>query len=326
MGFKLSIILVHLMAFFVLSQHVYAQASNIESWKLDFPKTDFRKFSINLDEIMDGGPNRGEIPSVDNPKFVNASDAKNIGRNEPVITVEINDDARAYPIRILIFHEVVNDVVGGVPVTVTYCPLCNASLAFKRTFSGKVLEFEATGKLRKSDLVMYDRETESWWQQFTGEAIIGFYSGEKLEPVPSRIESFKIFKERHPKGIIQVPKNPKFRHYGDNPYLEYDSRRQPPLFDGTISNVIPPLARVVAVGGHAWPLKLLKDKKRIKVNDLVLEWVPGQNSSLSKKKIKRGRDIGNVTVMRNNRDITYHVPFAFAFLAFNPEGVIHTEN
>lgn len=314
------------MACIIVFQHAFAQATNIEQWKLDFPKTNFSKLNINLNEIMDGGPHRGDIPSIDNPKFVNASEEKNIGRNEPVITVEINGDARAYPIRILMFHEIVNDVVGGVPVTVTYCPLCNASLAFKRTVAGKVLDFEATGRLRKSDLVMYDRETESWWQQFTGEAIIGFYSGEKLEPVPSRIESFKIFKERRPKGLIQVPNNPKLRNYGDNPYLEYDSRRKPPLFDGTISNVIPPLARVVAVGGHAWPLKLLRDKKRIQMNDLVLEWVPGQNSSLSKKKIRRGRDIGNVTAMRNNRDVVYHVPFAFAFLAFNPQGVIYTEN
>jgi len=294
MRFILSLCINNLLILTILPLHSYALADNVERWQLSFPNTDFRKHTIDLNEILDGGPGRGGIPSIDHPKFVNVADVKNIGTNEPIITVEINGDARGYPIRILMFHEIVNDVVGGIPITVTYCPLCNASLTFERTLGGKILEFEATGKLRKSDMVMYDRQTESWWQQFTGEAIVGFYNGETLQPVPSRIESLKLFKERHPDGQIQVPNNPKFRNYGDNPYVEYDSRRNPPFFDGVLSKDIPLLSRVVAVGNHAWPLKLVKDKKRILVDNLLIEWISGQNSSLSKQKIKRGRNIGNV--------------------------------
>jgi Protein of unknown function (DUF3179) len=117
-----------------------------------------------------------------------------------VIGVVIDGDARAYPLRILIWHEIVNDVVGGVPVAVTYCPLCNTGIAFDRRVGEQVLELGTTGKLRNSDLVMYDRATESWWQQFLGEAIVGELTGARLTMLPSRLESFANFRERAPEG------------------------------------------------------------------------------------------------------------------------------
>ena len=104
-----------------------------------------------------------------------------MSETEPVIGLVVNGDARAYPLKILIWHEIVNDTVGGVPVTVTYCPLCNSAIVFERTVDGRVLDFGTTGKLRNSDLVMYDRQTESWWQQFSGTAIVGAMTGTKLD-------------------------------------------------------------------------------------------------------------------------------------------------
>ena len=128
--------------------------------------------------------------------------AARIGNTEPVISLVIRDDARAYPLSILMWHEIVNDVVGGTPVTVTYCPLCNASLIFERTVENRMLDFGTTGKLRNSDLVMYDRQTESWWQQFGGDAIVGTMSGKRLRLVPSRLESFGRFRQRFPHGQV----------------------------------------------------------------------------------------------------------------------------
>ena len=137
-------------------------------------KTNFEKHSVPYEEILSGGPPKDGIPAVDNPKFVSQKEADKWLKNiEPVVVVEHKGEARAYPLQILTWHEIVNDQLNGLPVSVTFCPLCNAAIAFDRRLDGRLLDFGTTGKLRNSDLVMYDRQTESWWQQFTGEAIIG---------------------------------------------------------------------------------------------------------------------------------------------------------
>lgn len=142
------------------------------SWRAEWSRTDFSRHTVPLQEIKSGGPPKDGIPSIDAPRFERLNDgaasgwAARIRDAEPVISLAIRDDARAYPLSVLIWHEIVNDIAGGTPVAVTYCPLCNASLVFERTVEDRVLDFGTTGKLRNSDLVMYDRQTESWWQQF----------------------------------------------------------------------------------------------------------------------------------------------------------------
>jgi len=312
-----------ILSFIILTQFSTAFAN--DEWKSEWPNTDFGKTTIDFSEVMSGGPPKDGIPSIDDPIFKLVKNIKDIADKEPVISLDINGDARSYPIRVLMYHEIVNDVVGGVPVSVTYCPLCNASLTFERTLDGKVLDFGTTGKLRKSDMVMYDRQSQSWWQQFTGEGIVGEYTGKKLTLVPSRIESFALFKERHPQGKVLVPNNPNARPYGNNPYASYDSSQWPFLFKGEYDGPVPPLSRVVAVGNDAWPLSLLEEKKRIEHEGMVISWQQGQHSALDSHTISKGRDIGNVTVQKDGKDVVYHIPFAFAFLAFNEEGKIHTE-
>jgi len=307
----------------ILTQYSIAMAN--DAWQSEWPDTNFSKTSIDFNEIISGGPPKDGIPSIDNPVFKPVKEINSIADKEPVISLDINGDTRAYPISILMYHEIVNDTVGDVPVSVTYCPLCNASLTFERTLEGKVLEFGTTGKLRKSDMVMYDRQTQSWWQQYTGQGIVGEYTGKTLKLVPSRIESFALFKERHPHGKVQVPNNPGARPYGNNPYANYDTSQWPFLFKGEYNGPIPPLARVVAIGSNAWPLSLLKAKKQIKYNGLILGWQEGQHSALDSHTIRNGRDIGNVKVQRDGKDEVYHIPFAFAFLAFNKKGTIHTK-
>ena len=145
---------------------------------------------------------------------------------DPVISVEINGDARAYPLRILIWQEIVNDTVGGKPVSITYCPLCNAAILFDRTLDGVVLDFGTSGLLRHSDLVMYDRQSDSWWQQSTGQAIAGTHSGKKLTILPARLESWADFTARFAdtkNARVLVPNDPSSRRYGSNPYVGYDS-------------------------------------------------------------------------------------------------------
>ena len=297
------------------------------SWKLEWPKTNFGKTSVNLDEIQSGGPPKDGIPSIDNPKFIPVAKVKNLADSEPVVGLVINGKARAYPLRVLTWHEIVNDELGGVPVTVTYCPLCNSAIAFDRRLDGKVLDFGTTGKLRHSDMVMYDRQTESWWQQFLGEGIVGEMTGKRLKTIPARLESFANFKKRAPKGDVLVPNDPGMRRYGANPYAGYDTSPYPFLFQGDLPKGINPMVRVIVVDGQAWSLPLLREKGSVTQGDLVLTWQAGQNSALDTRAIAKGRDVGNVVVRRTRgskaQDVVYDVTFAFVYNAFFPGRKIH---
>ena len=292
-------------------------------WTQAWPETDFGKSSISLEDVRSGGPPRDGIPSIDNPQFKPAGAITDIGPKEPVISVELNGTVRAYPIRVMMWHEIVNDRIGDLPIAVTYCPLCNASLVFDRRVNGRELTFGTSGLLRHSDMVMYDRQTDSLWQQYTGEAIVGEFTGTKLEPLASRLESFEKFQSRHAGGKVLIPNNPKARRYGRNPYVDYDSARAPFLYMGRYDEGIPPLARVVAIGDQAWPLKDIRKNGPVHVDGMVIAWSKGQNSALDRSTIRYGRDVGNITVTKNGEDVVHHLPFAFAFKAFNPEGVIH---
>ncbi len=186
---------------------VYAEPENLGLWKSDFPKTDFARTSVPLDEIRDDGNFRDTIQPISSPQFQSVSELTAVGPLEPVLSLRINGDARAYPLRILLWHEIVNDVVGGVPILVSYCPLCNSGVVYDRRLGGEVLDFGNTGRLRHFDMVMYDHQSESWWQQFTGEAIVGDRSGETLRIVPARLESLAKFRQRAPDGKLLVPNN-----------------------------------------------------------------------------------------------------------------------
>lgn len=294
-------------------------------WLDAWPITDFSRYSVPLEEIRSGGPGKDGIPAIDHPSFVPVSATTgDLAPTEPVIALEVDGDARAYPLRILIWHEVVNDVIGGVPVVVTYCPLCNAAIVFDRRVDTVTLDFGTTGNLRNSDLIMYDRRTESWWQQYMGEAIVGVMTGTRLKSLPSRLESLERFSERFPNGAVLIPNDPSMRPYGLNPYAGYDGMDYPFLYDGSMPKGIKPLARVVAVGDKAWSWALLRKQRRIEDGDLILTWEPGQNSALDKRRIEDGKDVGNVVVQQRTadgiRDVPYHAIFAFVFHAFNPNG------
>lgn len=300
-------------------------------WTDEWPRTDFSKSIIALPEIRSVIA-KDRIPAIDRPRFASVRDAieSGLGPNEPVISVTIAGDARAYPLRILTWHEIVNDTVGETPIAVTFCPLCNSALVFDRRLDGRIFSFGTTGKLRNSDLVMYDRETESWWQQYLGEALVGALAGKKLAMLPMRVESVTRFRQRNPNGKVLIPEDPSLRDYGRNPYARYDSSARPFLYDGPLPEGVPPLERVVVVDGTAWTFALLRKRRRIEAGDLVITWEEGQNSALDSGMIKDGRDVGNVTVQRRAKDGSLHdavhdVSFAFAFRAFHSRGTIHHE-
>ncbi len=263
--------------------------------------TDTSMRTIELDELTTGQVKDG-IPAIDEPRFVATSEGDSfLGEREPVVVVEVNDDARAYPLQIMIWHEIVNDVVGGEPVAVTFCPLCNSAIAFERDLDGVVYDFGTSGMLRNSDLVMYDRQTESWWQQFTGEAIVGELVGTRLDALPASIVSWADFRSTYPDGKVLSRDTGFSRDYGRNPYTGYDTTEDAPfLFRGEPDGRLPPVERVVAVElngeAAAYPFSALE--KDLVVSDsvggepIVVFFQPGTASALDSGAIADSRDVG----------------------------------
>lgn len=298
-------------------------AASPEFWSSEWPNTDFEQTTVeNWVEILSGGPPKDGIPALDNPAFMLVSDEATLTPREPVITLEIEGSTpRAYPIRYLTWHEIVNDDVGGIPVAVTFCPLCNSGITFDRRTDAGLLTFGVSGKLRNSDMIMFDRETESWWQQAIGEAVVGDLTGTELQSLPSWMESWDAFKARNPDGLVMA--QPDFnRNYGANPYVRYDSSNRPFLYSGEMPpHDIPALARVVRVGDMAWPLTRLSEVGELTEAGVTFSWVEGQASALDSAQIGSGKEVGNVRVSdASGDDIAHDVMFAFAFHAFWPDG------
>ncbi len=277
------------------------------TWLLGSWKTNINRRTVDLREIRSGGPPRDGIPPIDMPKFIAARDADAwLKDNEPVIAFANGGETRAYPLQILIWHEIVNDVVGGTPVTVTFCPLCNTAIAYDRTLGGTVYDFGTSGLLRASNLVMWDRQTETLWQQLTGEGIVGDLAGRALTRLPASIISYGEFKASFPVGSMVLSRDTGAkRAYGTNPYSGYDGADHSPfLFDGPLDTRLPPMERVVTVqvGTEyvAYPYASL-EQKRV-VNDavggrtIVVVWKRGTASALDEDEIANSRDIGATAV------------------------------
>ena len=264
--------------------------------------TDWSKHSIEYHDLLSGGPPRDGIPPIDQPKFIeNQLAAQWLKPNDPVIALEINGDARAYPLQILTWHEIVNDVVGEIPVTITFCPLCNSAIVFKRNHQGITYDFGTSGLLRNSDLVMYDRQTESLWQQFTGEAIVGVMTGEQLMMIPSGLIGFEQFQAAYPAGKILSKETGYSREYGRNPYPGYDDiRNNPFLFRDPVDERLPAMARVVTVSDgkyhNAYPVELLEKlgviHHQLGNQAVVIFHQDGVSSALDTTRIANGDDVG----------------------------------
>ncbi len=280
--------------------------------KIDGWKTNIGKRSIELDEIISGGPGKDGIPALVDPKFVSLEEAgKWLGEKEPVISLVINGEARAYPLQILIWHEIINDEFNGVPVAVTFCPLCYSAIAFDRRLDGKTYNFGVSGMLRHSDMIMFDRETESWWQQITGEAIVGDLTGKELKQIPAQIVGFKQFAEAFPKGLVVSRETGYNRDYGRNPYVGYDEIGKAPfLFRGKLDDRLPPMEKIVVVeiGGvsKAYPRTITRKMRvindEIKSSSIVIFHNDGANSALDAGRISDSKDIGATGVFDSEID------------------------
>ena len=265
--------------------------------------TDFSRHTVLYSDILSGGPPKDGIPAIDNPTFTSVQVADEYLEDlEPVVFLQIGEDARAYPLQVLTWHEIVNDVVDGKPVAVTFCPLCNTAIAFDSTFDGQQLDFGTTGRLRFSNLIMYDRQTETWWQQATGEAIAGEYAGQQLTFLPASIIGWGEFKENFPEGQVLSRETGFNRDYGRNPYAGYDNINNSPfLFRGPQTpGVLPAMARVLTIDlegeAVAYPYELLQAQGAVNDtlsgSEIVVLWQPGTASALDASRIAEGEDVG----------------------------------
>jgi hypothetical protein len=231
---------------------------------------------------------------------------------EQVLVVEVGGESRAYPVQVLTHHEIVNDTVAGVPLAVTYCPLCASGIAFDRRVGERVLSFGTSGRLYRSDLVMYDRQTESLWPQIEGAAVAGVLTGTELTVLPASLVSWEQWSAAHPDGWVLSRQTGYAREYGANPYYRYDDKASLPLFfDGPIDDRIEWLKQPV-VGISSGTDALAVDVEALRTDgvrevtvddrDLTVWWLPGARSSLDDFAVGEGREVGTTAVFDPDLD------------------------
>ena len=256
---------------------------------------------VDPGEIVPGGPPPDGIPPVDRPRFQPAGDVEWLDDDEPVLAFELEGEARAYPVQILTWHEIVNDTVAGVPVAITYCPLCNSAIAFDRRLDGRVLDFGTSGRLYRSALVIYDRQTESLWAHFTGQAVAGRLTGEELRSHPVATVAWSDFRKAHGDALVLSRDTGFDRDYGSNPYPGYDDVDTSPfLFEGEVDGRLAAKTRIVGVEvdgrSLAVSLEALRRRRTMTVDvggrQLLVWWKPGTASALESSRVAEGRDVG----------------------------------
>jgi hypothetical protein len=263
---------------------------------------------VNPAEVIPGGPPPDGIPPIDDPRYLPASEVDFLEDEEPVLSLQLGGEARAYPIQIMIWHEIVNDTVGGSPVS--YCPLCNTGVAFDRRLGDRVLDFGTSGRLYQSALVMYDRQTESLWSHFTGEAIAGVMTGEVLERIPVATVSWEDWLGANPDGLVLSRDTGETRPYGENPYPGYDGEDDPFLFRGELDDRLEAKERVLGVGVNDDPTAVVTERLLAEGTitfDLdgteVVAWaVAGTASALDSSNVSEGRDVGATGVFETTLD------------------------
>ncbi|MEW6131130.1 MAG: DUF3179 domain-containing protein [Acidobacteriota bacterium] len=281
-------------------------------------KTNTEKRSINLKDLLTPGVTKDGIPAIDRPRFVSVKAAsKWLSDNEPVIALQVNGVNRAYPLQILIWHEIVNDQIGGVPVIVTYCSICNSAIVFERKLGRRILSFGIAGFVHGSNMVMYDRETESWWQQFTGEAIVGDLLGMKLKPIPAQMISFAQFAKAFPNGQTLSRQTGFVRDYGSNPHFRYDNLEgRPSHFRGKPDSRLIPMEKVIGVEigdkAKAYPYAISRARRviydRIGEQEMVIFHADGALSALDETDMKKSKPAGSTGVFEpfiNGRRLTF---------------------
>ena len=282
-------------------------------------RTDLSKKSIDLAELKSGGPPKDGIPAIHSPVFVSPQGAARwLAKSEPVLVVEHAAEARAYPLQILIWHELVNDQIEDLPVLVSFCPLCNAAVAFDRRVEGQLYSFGVSGLLRNSDMIMYDRETDSLWQQATGEAIVGSLTGKRLDVVSGQIVPFELFQQSFADGKVLSRETGHARPYGETPYVGYEFGKRLMFPVGSDRRIpVAPLERLVTIEvgdrARAYPLSSIRRWKtvqgKLSGEEYVVFFEPSAVTPMDSRRIAESRAVGTVGVFSphlEDRRLKFH--------------------
>lgn len=274
--------------------------------------TDGVKHSIPLNEILSGGPGKDGIPSIDKPSFISANESSFLNDTDPGVGLVVKGEARFYPYRILVWHEIVNDAIQGEPVLVTYCPLCATGIVFDRRVAGVVQTFGVSGRLWRSNLLMYNRAgsevNESLWSQVLGEAVLGVNTGEKLAVLPSDIMRWADWKKLYPNTKVLSPKTGIARDYGRDPYGDYYTSESV-SFGATFNDTrLHPKALVhgIEIGGH------YKAYHADALSGTMTDTFAGKEITVTKT------DSGQIKFSANSEPLASIPSFWFSWLAVHP--------
>ena len=290
-----------------LAQVAAGPAEDVPSALDDMYDPRLPKPLLDPGKILSGGPPPDGIPPVDKPRFTRARMVGWLADTEPLLSLTVGGETRGYPLQIMTWHEIVNDTVGGMPVAVTYCPLCNSGVAFDRRVAGRVLSFGTSGRLYADNLVMYDRQTESLWPQLTGQAALGVLTGTTLRAIPIGTVAWRDFRAAHPDAWVLSRNTGYDRPYGRNPYAGYDDPSGSLLFElPSLDARLRAKERVIGVFGTRGAVGVARSaiarqgvlEVAVDGNRLIMWHRPGQASALDSDRVARGRDIGTVAVFR----------------------------
>lgn len=308
------VILLLLLGAFVMYQRLNHK---ISIPKAGTPEADQIKHLIPLDEIYDGGPGKDGIPSIDNPEFISLAEAKKeFQANGLGLVVSLNGEDRFYPYQILVWHELVNDKVGDTPILVSFCPLCGSGLVFDRRVNGEEVEFGVSGKLHNSDLLMYDRKTDSLWAQILGKAVVGQLTGTQLTQIEASVVEFKTFADKFPNGKVLSKKTGFSRNYETGPYGNYDNSEEIIFPVSQQNNRLHPKTRVIGIeinGKYkAYPIESVQEKGSI-------------SDTLGEDKVQLEYNDGLIQIMNvtSGSEIIPVNTFWFGWFAFHPDTEVY---
>ena len=280
---------------------------------------DLTRHSVPLDQLIDGGPGKDGIPAILRPHFVSAQEATFLRDKDRVLGLQAGTEAKAYPVKILNWHEIANDVIGGKAVVVTYCPLCGTGMAFEAEAQGRRHTFGVSGLLYQSDLLMYDHQTESLWSQVGMHAVAGPLTGKKLSPIVLEHTTWGEWRTTHPSTVVLSTRTGSVRDYDRNPYAGYDESSEL-FFDTThVDSRYHPKEWVLGIeidgAAKAYPFVELK-----KMPSPVADQVNGRRITVRFNAQSRSASV----IDEQGKPIPTVMAFWFAWYAFHPGTQVFT--
>lgn len=272
------------------------------------------------DKVISGGPPKDGIPSIDNPQFIPISEVDYIKDNELVLALEYKGEIKVYPFQILVFHEIVNDIVAGDPLAITYCPLCGTGIAYNREVGGEVLEFGVSGKLFNSNMLMYDRNTDSLWTQIDGLAVEGPLIGHELQAIGINTVLWSEWAHNHPEALVLSQDTGYDRQYGDDPYGDYYVTSDIWFPTENKDTSISPKEVIYGIE--------IGDRHKAYLEEDILTQAPFEDEFAGVSLLVERSDSGEITMtnLDANEEIIFERGFWFSWYAFHPETLVYGKN